>query len=120
MNKRNKIFAIAGATAVLSLGGGGIAYATGAAGGDDDQQTVVTGADANRAGEVAAKSVGGGTVGKVLKGTDGAVAYDVEIKKPDGTTVDVEITKDFTIAPQEKSDNGKENAEGADGADGGK
>lgn len=99
---------VAGASAALALGGGGLAYATGAVGGEGPE-TPATGADADRAGKVATDSVGGGTVAKVVQENEGAVAYDVQITKADGSTVEVEVTKDFTVAPAEAG--GKESGE---------
>ena len=99
----------------MALGGGGLAYAGGAGGGDGEgNDTTVTGADADRAGKVATDSVGGGTVVNVFAESEGEVAYEVEVKKPDGSTAEVEVTKDFTVAPPEKGESGPEGAEGAE------
>lgn len=109
MDKRKKIFAVAGIASVLAVGGGGLAYAGGAGGDSEGKETAVTGADADRAGKVAVESVGGGNVVKVFQENEGDVAYEVEVKESDGSTVEVEITKDFTVAPSETG-------EGAEGA----
>lgn len=112
MDKRKKILVIAGATTVLVLGGGSLAYASGAVG-DSEQETTVTGADADRAGKVALDKLGGGQVVKVLKENEAAVAYEVEVKKADGSVAEVEVTKDFTVAPPEADDSGPESSEPA-------
>lgn len=103
MDKRKKVLGIAGLTLVVAVGGGGLAHASGVVGGEG-AETEVTGADADRAGRAAVASVGGGTIVSVFKEDDGDVAYEVEVKKPDGSTAEVEITKDFTVAPPERGE----------------
>lgn len=110
MDKRKKIVAVAGIVGIVALGGGGLAYASGTVGGEAPEKAV-TGAEADRAGTAAVDSVGGGTVVNVFEDKEGDVAYTVEVKKTDGTTAEVEITKDFTVAPSEKGDSVKEGAE---------
>lgn len=99
MDKRKKILLVAGTAAALALAGGGLAYAGGAVGSDGDK--TLTGPDADRAGRVAVDSVGGGTVVRVSQDNEAGVAYDVEVKKPNGTTTDIGVTKDFSVAPSE-------------------
>jgi len=114
MDTRKKILAVAGITSVVGLGGGGLAYAGGVVGGEGTE-TEVTGADADRAGKVAVDSLGGGTVVKVFQENEGDIAYEVEVKKADGRTSEVEITRDFAVAPLEKG----ESAEGQEGPEDG-
>lgn len=118
MDKRKKILAVAGITSIVALGGGGLAYAGGAVGGDGDDKAV-TGADADRAGKAAVDSLGGGTVVNVFEENEGDVAYEVEVKKADGSTAEVEITKDFAVAPAEsgEADEGPEADEASEGAE---
>lgn len=118
MDKRKKILAFAGITSVVALGGGGLAYAGGAVDGDGDDKAV-TGADADRAGKTAVDSLGGGTVVNVFEENEGDVAYEVEVKKADGSTAEVEITKDFTVAPAESGEAGEgpEADEASEGAE---
>lgn len=98
MRKRNKILVTAGAAAALALGGGGLAYGSGAVGGEPaETETTATGPDADRAGRVAVESVGGGQASKVVLENEGNVAYAVDVTKPDGSTVEVEIASDFTV-----------------------
>ncbi len=117
MDKRKKILTVTGVTSVLALGGGGLAHGSGAVGGEG-QETTVTGAEADRAGKVAVESVGGGTVVKVFQESEGDIAYEVEVKKTDGSTAEVEITKDSTVAPAEKGETGPEGPEGPEGGQG--
>jgi uncharacterized membrane protein YkoI len=100
VDKRKKILAVASVTGVVAQGGGGLAYAGGATGGEADEKAV-TGPDADRAGKAAVDSVGGGTVVNVFEDKEGEVAYSVEVKKADGSTTEVEITKNFTVAAAE-------------------
>lgn len=112
MDKRKRILALTAITSVVALGGGGLAYAGGARGGDgEDKETTLAGADGERAGKVAADSVGGGSVVNVFAESEGEVAYEVEVKKPDGSTVEVEVTKGFTVASPEKGESGAEGAQ---------
>ena len=104
---------VAGATVALALGGGGLAYATGAVDGESPEKAA-TGPDADRAGKVATDSVGGGTVAKVIQESEGEVAFDVQVTKPDGSIVDVEVTKDFTVSASEAG--GKDATETGSGA----
>lgn len=117
MDKRKKILAVAGITSVVALGGGGLAYAGGAAGDGDDKPA--TGADADRAGKAAVDSLGGGTVLNVFEENEGDVAFEVEVKQADGSTAEVEITQDFAVAPADKgeADEGPEGDEASEGAE---
>ena len=116
MNKRTKVLAVVGITSLLLLGGGGLAYAGGAIGGEG-KETTVTGADADRAGKAATDSLGGGEVVRVVQETDSdTVVFEVDVKKADGSTASVEITKDFTVAPPEP-ESGTEGSEGNEKGD---
>lgn len=109
MDKRKKILLVAGAVAALSLGGGGLAYASGVVG--DGQETVLTGPEADQAGQAAVSSVGGGTVGRVVQENEAGVVYDVEVTKPDGTTAEVQLDKDFKVVPGDGEGASPEGAE---------
>jgi Peptidase propeptide and YPEB domain len=87
MQVNRKFIAIAAAIAALAAGGVGIAYAVG--GGDDEQ---VTGPDAEKAKSAALKAVGGGSVTEVERQDgDGAGVFEVEVKRDDGSQVEVHI-----------------------------
>lgn len=106
MDKRKRILLVAGTAGLLALGGGGIAYATGV--GDDERDAVVTGADADRAGQVAVSSVGGGWVLKVVRESEEGGSFDVEVRKTDGAVVDVSVSSAFAVLPG-GGDNGADN-----------
>ena len=90
---------IAAAVAMLvALGGAGIAYANA---GDSEEQ--VTGSDAQKAKSAAIAAVGGGTLTEVERddgyGTSGV--YEVEVKREDGTQVEVHLDGDYDVVGQE-------------------
>ncbi|GIK77887.1 MAG: hypothetical protein BroJett022_15770 [Actinomycetes bacterium] len=80
---------VATAAAVVALGAGtGVALAT--AGGEDDAGEQVSGPDAAKAKAAALEVTGGGTANSVERDDDGA-AWEVEVTRPDGETVDVSL-----------------------------
>ena len=83
-----KIVAGVAALAALALGGAAIA---GAAGAFDDGSPSVGVAQANRAREAALRITGGGTANSVERDSENGATYEVEVTKPDGTTVDVRL-----------------------------
>lgn len=83
---------IAGA-AVLALAGAGVGVAS-AVGGDDGDSTA-TGPDADRAKAAAAKLVPDGTPGAVERDSEKGATWEVEVRKSDGSTVDVRLSADF-------------------------
>lgn len=97
MDKRKRMLLVAGAAGLVALGGGGIAYANGV--GDDERDAVVTGPDADRAGQVAVSSLGGGSVVKVVRESDDGGSFDVEVRKTDGAVVDVHVSSAFAVVP---------------------
>jgi uncharacterized membrane protein YkoI len=82
--------------AVLTAG-----VAIAATGGDDDQP--LTGSTRDRAVNAALEHTGGGTVVETEMGDDGA-AYGVEIRRQDGSQVEVNLDEDFNVIGQEDDD----------------
>jgi hypothetical protein len=72
---------------VLALGGAVIAGATGAFG--DDAQ--LKGHQADRAKVAALKLTGGGHANAVERDSEKGAVYEVEVTRPDGSTVDVRL-----------------------------
>ena len=126
-NGLKKVLTGAGVLAAFGLGGGAIAVAQGGKEGKDTEQKV-TGPDADRAGQAAVSSVGGGKVESVEKETpeqgtekaeagekesakekaiDQKAAYAVEVKKSDGTTVDVTVDDAFNVLASETDTEGE-------------
>ena len=81
--------------AVLAAGGAAIA---GAAGGGDDDGTdkAISGPALDHAKAVALEHTGGGQVTGTEVG-DEEGAYEVEVKRPDGSQVDVHLDKSFHV-----------------------
>ena len=101
----NRRIAVIGASiAVLAAAGAGIAKAVGV--GDGEQ---LGGPAAEQAKAAALKAVGGGTVVEVEgEDGDGAGVYEVEVRRADGSTVEVRLNAAFEPVgtPQPDEDNG--------------
>lgn len=91
--RKRILIALAVAAAVILATTGAIA-----AGGDDDAGENLTGPDADRAAEAALAVTGGGTVDGVERDDGGGAAFEVEVTKPDGTSVEVFIDENFQPA----------------------
>jgi uncharacterized membrane protein YkoI len=104
INVRTVVMAAAAAI-VVALGGAGIAYANG---GDSEEQ--LTGPDAGKAKSAAIASVGGGTVTDVERddGDDGfgTGVFEVEVKRDDGSQVEVHLDGDYNVVGQEADEDG--------------
>ena len=88
MTKRVKII---GSIAVVALAaGGGAAWAT--AGGSSDP-----GPGANQARAAALAKLGGGTVNAVERDSEKGATWEVEVKKADGSTVDVRLDAAYKV-----------------------
>ena len=94
MNKRVKrgIFA---AAAIAALAGGGAAIA-GAGGDDDGSDRPITGSALDRAREAALDHTGGGRV-TATEVADEESYYEVEVTRPDGSQVDIQLDRDFRV-----------------------
>jgi uncharacterized membrane protein YkoI len=106
MDRRTKL-GIGGAAAVLVIGAGSFLGIAAATGGDSDEE--LTGSSRDRAVAAALASTGGGQVLETEAGDDGA-AYTVEIKKPDGSVVEVQLDADYTVTGDVADDDGSEGA----------
>jgi Peptidase propeptide and YPEB domain len=105
-----KIAAAVSIAAALALGGAAWAIA----GGGDDDGPGATGPDAEKAKAAALAHLGGGTANEVERG-DEEGAYEVEVTKPDGGTVDVHLDESFEVigveGDSENEDESGENEE---------
>ena len=101
-----------GGAVVVALGAGGVGLAQ-AVGGDDEQ---ATGPDADRAKAAAVQSAGGGRAVSVEREDEGATAWEVEVRKADGSVVEVDLSGDFerTRVERDDDDRGGERDEGSD------
>jgi hypothetical protein len=102
MDRRTKL-GIGGAAAVLVVGVGSFLGIAAATGGDDDEQ--LSGSTRDRAVAAALASTGGGKVLETEAGDDGA-AYTVEVERPDGSVVEVQLDADFTVTGEAADDDG--------------
>jgi uncharacterized membrane protein YkoI len=100
---------IAAAVAMLvALGGAGIAYANGT-----DSEEQVTGPEAEKAESAAIAAVGGGTVTEVERDDgDGTSVYEVEVKRDDGSQVEVHLDGDYNVVGQEADEDGPNDKDG--------
>jgi hypothetical protein len=87
-----KIGAVAAVVVALALGGAAWALA----GAGDDDGPGATGPQAERAKAAALAHVGGGTANAVEQGDEDA-AWEVEVTKTDGSTVDVHLDESFAV-----------------------
>ncbi len=94
MNKR-ALWITVGAVAAAVVGAGA-ALAAGVAGSEEP----LTGTTLQRATDAALRHTGGGTVTETEVGDDGA-AYSVEIRRPDGSQVEVNLDEAFNVTGSE-------------------
>ena len=95
MNRRTlKIGAGILVAAALALGGTAIARATGAF---DDGDAALKSPLADRAGAAALRFTGGGRVHAVERDSEQGATYEVEVTKPNGSTVDVRLDANFRL-----------------------
>jgi len=85
--KRNTLIA-GGAALALAAGGAGVANAVG---GDDEGEGRATGAAADKAKAAALELVPGGTANAVERDGEKGATWEVEVRRPDGSTVDVRL-----------------------------
>jgi uncharacterized membrane protein YkoI len=93
---------------LVALSGAGIAYAAGA---DSGEQ--LTGPDAQKAKSAAIAAVGGGSVTEVERDDgNGTGAFEVEVKRDDGTQVEVHLDRDLNVVGQEADEDGPNDQDG--------
>jgi hypothetical protein len=80
------------AVLAVGLGGAGVAYAVG---GDDESEGRATGPGADQARAAALELVPGGTANAVERDSEKGATWEVEVARPDGSTVDVRLDADL-------------------------
>ncbi len=110
MTKRTKV-TVGTAAAAVVIGAGALSGIAAANGGDDDQP--LTGATRDKAVAAAQQHAGGGTVTETEVGDDGA-AYEVELRMPDGSQIEVNLNEDFSVVGSEPDDDGATDSQGPD------
>jgi len=86
--------ALAGVAALVALGLGGAAYVQ-ASGDDGERSATGPGADAAKA--AALKVTKGGEVNAVERDSEKGATWEVEVTKPDGSTVDVRLGASYEL-----------------------
>jgi hypothetical protein len=86
MRRKTIVATIAGAVAAVGISGGAVALA-----GGGDGEGSATGPGADRAVAAALAETGGGTANAVERDSEAGATWEVEVTKPDGTTVDVRL-----------------------------
>ncbi|MBN1530471.1 MAG: PepSY domain-containing protein [Thermoleophilaceae bacterium] len=99
MDRLRKVVAGVAALAALALGGAAIAGAAG--GGDDsdqgDDEGGLSAKVEQRARVAALRATGGGRVNAMERDGERGAAYEVEVRKPDGSQVDVRLDESFGL-----------------------
>lgn len=94
--RKRVVIAAAGAGAALAVAAGGVAVATG--GGDDGPTShQYTQEQADAATKAALEATGGGTANSVETDSENGATYEVEVTKPDGSTVDVRLDEHYQV-----------------------
>jgi hypothetical protein len=92
--RRKTVLIVSGVVAaVIAAGGTGAALATG---GDDGEGTL-SGSKAEKARAAALKITSGGTVTAIERDNEKGATYEVEVKRTDGTTVDVRLDGNYQL-----------------------
>jgi uncharacterized membrane protein YkoI len=99
MRMRTKVLAGSAVALVVAGAATGVSMATG----NDDRP--ITGSDRDRATAAALAETGGGTVVETEIGDDGA-AYSVEVRRDDGSVVEIRLDDGFRVIGSEADDDG--------------
>ena len=91
MKKRTALIS-AGVCVAAVVVGGGVAVAS-----SDDGDSTVTGPQADRATAAALRLTHGGHANSVERDSENGATWEVEVTKPDGTTVDVRLDENFAL-----------------------
>ncbi|MBT8203057.1 MAG: PepSY domain-containing protein [Acidimicrobiia bacterium] len=93
MKTRTKIIVAGTAVVALSAAGSGIALSSTD---DDGTEVPITGVALERATAAALEATGGGTVTETEQGDEESF-YEVEVRRLDGSSVDVQLDEDFQL-----------------------
>jgi len=95
MMRQRVVIAAAGIAVVAAASAGGVAVAT--SGDDGPASHQYTQEQADAATEAALDATGGGTANSVESDDENGATYEVEVTKPDGTTVDVRLDESYQV-----------------------
>ena len=93
--RKRIVIAAAGAGATLAVISGGVALAN--SGDDEASSHQYTQEQADAATKAALEATGGGTANSVETDHENGATYEVEVTKPDGTTVDVRLDEGYRV-----------------------
>ncbi|MDY0913582.1 PepSY domain-containing protein [Rathayibacter festucae] len=110
--KTGIIVGVAGAIVLLGAGAG-IAFA---ATDGFERSDALTGADLDRASEVAIAEIGGGTVTSAERDDDGTPGYELELRGDDGLEYDVRLDDSFGVLIVDPDDDAVRSGDGTDGS----
>lgn len=105
--RKKIVIGIGAVVASAAIAGGATAY------GSSDSDESVKAPQAGRAAEAALDATGGGTANSVEADNEDGATWEVEVTKPEGTTVDVRLDEDYQVVVIE------EDSEHNDGDDAG-
>ena len=113
MTSRTKRITITAAS-LLAIAGGGAAIAVAAGVGDDNEQPI-TGPALGKASAAALDATGGGRVTETEVGDEESY-YEVEVTRPDGSQVDVQLDRGFNVvgSAADEERNGDDDGSGDD------
>lgn len=97
MNRNRLKITAVGAVVALALAGAGWAIA----GAGDDDGPSASGPGADRARAAALRHIGGGTANAVERDSEDGATWEVEVTKPDGSTVDVRLDARYKVVAVE-------------------
>jgi hypothetical protein len=90
---RRKLIVAGAAAGLLAVGGAGAAMAVGG----DDGDSSLTRPTADKAIAAALEATGGGTANAVERDGEKGATYEVEVRKTDGSTVDVRLDANYEL-----------------------
>jgi uncharacterized membrane protein YkoI len=90
-------FIIIPAVAALALGGTALAGAATEGDQEGDDGGALSGATLDRASQAALHATGGGRVNETERDGENGATFEVEVKKPDGSQVDVRLDEHFKV-----------------------
>ena len=102
MQVRRRVVIAAGAALALAAGGVGIANAVAGSDGEGG----ATGPDARHAEAAALRLIPGGTANAVERDSENGATWEVEVRRPDGSTVDVRLDEHFNLVVAEADSDG--------------
>lgn len=95
--RRRLTFIVAGVAALAAFALGGAAIAAATQGDEADEEQALSGRIADRARAAALKETGGGSVIEMERDVEDGRTYQVEIRRADGSTVDVDLDSSFRV-----------------------